>query len=118
MKFEPLDLELTGGELEFEPLELKFSRLWRCTKPEAGALELTCLQTRPGKSEGGPLPEPAAARRALSADLVRRASVFGVETRVLSREELVRLKKLAGRSKDLIDVQELERLSGKDLGHP
>src|SRR4029079_898158 len=69
LKFEPLDLELTGGELEFEPLELKFSRLWRCTKPEAGALELTCLQTRPGKSEGGPLPEPAAARRALSADL-------------------------------------------------
>lgn len=46
-----------------------------------------------------------------SDDLVRRASVFGVETRVLSREELVRLKKLAGRNKDLIDVQELERLS-------
>ena len=43
--------------------------------------------------------------------LVRRISVFGVETRVLSREELIRLKKIAGRQKDLIDVRELERLA-------
>jgi hypothetical protein len=46
-----------------------------------------------------------------SEDVVRRISVFGVETRVLSREELIRLKKIAGRPKDLIDVQELERLA-------
>jgi hypothetical protein len=44
-----------------------------------------------------------------SEEVLRKIPLFGVETRVLSREELIRLKKLAGRSKDLVDVQELER---------
>jgi hypothetical protein len=43
-------------------------------------------------------------------DHVQRVMVFGAETPVLSREELIRLKKIAGRNKDLVDVQELERL--------
>lgn len=43
-------------------------------------------------------------------DLLERVQIFGVEVLVLRREELIRLKRLAGRDKDLLDVRELERL--------
>lgn len=44
-------------------------------------------------------------------DLLEKVEIFGVEVLVLRREELIRLKQLAGRDKDLADVRELEKLS-------
>ncbi|HWM89588.1 MAG TPA: hypothetical protein VN493_02355 [Thermoanaerobaculia bacterium] len=43
-------------------------------------------------------------------DLLERVRIFGVEVLVLRKEELIRLKRLAGRDKDLADVRELEKL--------
>jgi hypothetical protein len=43
-------------------------------------------------------------------DLVERVKIFGVEVLVLRKEELIRLKRRAGRDKDLADVRELEKL--------
>jgi hypothetical protein len=43
-------------------------------------------------------------------DLLERVGIFGVEVLVLRKEELIRLKRLAGRDKDLADVRELEKL--------
>jgi hypothetical protein len=37
--------------------------------------------------------------------------LFGIKVPVLRREELIRLKRAAGREKDLVDVRELERLA-------
>jgi hypothetical protein len=37
--------------------------------------------------------------------------LFGMQMPVLRREELIRLKRAAGREKDLVDVRELERLA-------
>jgi hypothetical protein len=37
--------------------------------------------------------------------------LFGILVPVIDREELIRLKRSAGRDKDLVDVRELERLS-------
>jgi hypothetical protein len=45
-----------------------------------------------------------------SPDLYEPVEIFGVRVPVVRREELIRLKKLAGREKDLVDVRELERL--------
>jgi hypothetical protein len=42
--------------------------------------------------------------------LFEKVRIFGVEVLVLRKEELIRLKRLAGREKDLLDVRELERL--------
>lgn len=44
-------------------------------------------------------------------ELLEKVEVFGVEVLVLRKEELIRLKRLAGRDKDLADVRELEKLS-------
>lgn len=43
-------------------------------------------------------------------DLLERVRIFGVEVLVLRKQELIRLKRLAGRDKDLADVRELEKL--------
>lgn len=43
-------------------------------------------------------------------DLFEKVPIFGVEVPVLRKEELIRLKRLAGRDKDLADVRELEKL--------
>lgn len=48
-----------------------------------------------------------------SAEIVQSVPLFGMEVPVLRPEELIRLKKLAGREKDLIDVRELERLRSR-----
>lgn len=45
-----------------------------------------------------------------SDDLVQRESLLGIEAPVLQKGELIRLKKIAGRPKDLVDVKELEHL--------
>jgi hypothetical protein len=45
-----------------------------------------------------------------SEDLSQRMPLFGVETPVLRRAELIRQKRAAGREKDLVDVRELEKL--------
>jgi len=37
--------------------------------------------------------------------------LFGLPVPVLRREELIRLKRAAGRERDLVDVRELERLA-------
>jgi hypothetical protein len=42
--------------------------------------------------------------------LQEKVKMFGVDARVLRKEELIRLKRSAGRDKDLADVRELERL--------
>jgi hypothetical protein len=42
--------------------------------------------------------------------LQEKVKMFGVDARVLRKEELIRLKRLAGRDKDLADVRELEKL--------
>lgn len=49
-----------------------------------------------------------------SPDLFQAISLFGVTVPVVRSEELIRLKKQAGREKDLIDVRELERLRNRD----
>jgi hypothetical protein len=43
-------------------------------------------------------------------DLFEKIGIFGVEAPVLRKDELIRLKRLAGRDKDLADVRELEKL--------
>lgn len=43
-------------------------------------------------------------------DLFEKIGIFGVEVPVLRKAELIRLKRMAGRDKDLADVRELERL--------
>lgn len=43
-------------------------------------------------------------------DVLERVGIFGVEVLVLRKEELIRLKRFAGRDKDLADVRELEKL--------
>lgn len=43
-------------------------------------------------------------------DLLEKVRIFGVEVLVLRKKELIRLKRLAGRDKDLLDVRELEKL--------
>jgi hypothetical protein len=45
-----------------------------------------------------------------STALVEEIHLFGMPVPVLRREELIRLKRAAGREKDLVDVRELERL--------
>ncbi|MES1243629.1 MAG: hypothetical protein ABUT39_18625 [Acidobacteriota bacterium] len=45
-----------------------------------------------------------------NSDLLEKVRIFGVEVLVLRKEELIRLKRLAGREKDLLDVRELEKL--------
>jgi hypothetical protein len=45
-----------------------------------------------------------------SAALIEEVQLFGLKVPVLRREELIRLKRAAGREKDLVDVRELERL--------
>jgi predicted nucleotidyltransferase len=49
--------------------------------------------------------------RFASAALVEEVRLFGLSVPVLRREELIRLKRAAGREKDLVDVRELERLA-------
>lgn len=44
-------------------------------------------------------------------NLFAKVDLFGVEVLVLRKEELIRLKRLAGRDKDLADVRELEKLA-------
>lgn len=44
-----------------------------------------------------------------SEDLVREESLLGIKAPVLQKTELIRLKRAAGRPKDLVDVEELER---------
>ncbi|MDP9120549.1 MAG: hypothetical protein M3O15_04145 [Acidobacteriota bacterium] len=46
-----------------------------------------------------------------SRELCQEVRLFGISAPVLSREELLRLKRAAGREKDLVDVRELERLT-------
>jgi hypothetical protein len=43
-------------------------------------------------------------------DLFEKIGIFGVKVPVLRKDELIRLKRLAGRDKDLADVRELEKL--------
>ena len=43
-------------------------------------------------------------------NLFEKIGIFGVEVPVLRKDELIRLKRLAGRDKDLADVRELEKL--------
>lgn len=45
-----------------------------------------------------------------STAVIEEIHLFGLPVPVLRREELIRLKRAAGREKDLIDVRELERL--------
>ena len=47
---------------------------------------------------------------AWSEDHVEKMRLFGVETPVLRRAELIRQKRAVGREKDLVDVRELEKL--------
>jgi hypothetical protein len=46
-----------------------------------------------------------------STALTEEIRLFGLPVPVLRREELIRLKRAAGREKDLVDVRELERLA-------
>jgi hypothetical protein len=46
-----------------------------------------------------------------STALIEEIHLFGLPVPVLRREELIRLKRAAGREKDLVDVRELERLA-------
>lgn len=46
-----------------------------------------------------------------SLDRSHAMALFGIRVPVIDREELIRLKRRAGRDKDLVDVRELERLS-------
>lgn len=46
-----------------------------------------------------------------STALMEEIHLFGLAVPVLRREELIRLKRAAGREKDLVDVRELERLA-------
>jgi hypothetical protein len=46
-----------------------------------------------------------------SLDRCQDVKLFGIVAPVIDREELIRLKRSAGREKDLVDVRELERLS-------
>ncbi len=43
--------------------------------------------------------------------LIEEIHLFGLPVPVLRREELIRLKRAAGREKDLVDVRELELLA-------
>ena len=46
-----------------------------------------------------------------STALIEEIHLFGLPVPVLRREELIRLKRAAGREKDLVDLRELERLA-------
>jgi hypothetical protein len=46
-----------------------------------------------------------------STGLIEEIQLFGLPVPVLRREELIRLKRAAGREKDLVDVRELELLA-------